>query len=191
MTGSGDAFEKRRQALEEEFFKKHNAKLAAELKGKLARKQTREELVELTGIHDEAVLDALLALGLDKSTFVAFGLFPLVEVAWADGEVDAQERKAVLAAAAEQGILPGSDARTALEGLLAQAPSETARKAWHAWAGELARKLGPAERSRARRELVARARAVAEASGGILGLGRKVSAREQAVLEAIEQAFPD
>jgi hypothetical protein len=36
-----------------------------------------------------------------------------------------------------------------------------------------------------------RARAVAQASGGILGLGSKISSNEQRVLDAIEKAFPD
>ena len=36
-----------------------------------------------------------------------------------------------------------------------------------------------------------RGRAVAEASGGFLGMGRKVSPNEQRVLDAIAKAFAD
>ncbi len=188
---SGEGFDKRRQALEEEFFKKHNEKLAEKLRRTLEEKQTRAELEQLTGIHDAAVLDTLLAMRLDKTTFAAFGLYPLVEVAWADGEVDEKERAALLTAAAEHGITPGSIAHTALEEFLRNTPREDARKAWYAWARELSQKLDAAERRKLREGLVRRARAVAEASGGILGLGRKVSPNEQAVLDAIEKAFPD
>ena len=104
---SGDAFDKRRQALEEEFFKKHNQKLADKLRQELDRKQTREELIQLTGIRDPGVLDTLIGLNVDKSTFAAFGLYPLVEVAWADGQVDEKERAAFIRAAGEQSLVVG------------------------------------------------------------------------------------
>ena len=38
------------------------------------------------------MLDTLMALNVDKGTFAAFALYPLVEVAWADGKVDDKER---------------------------------------------------------------------------------------------------
>ena len=49
---SGDAFMKRRQAFEEEFFNKENQKLDDKLRAELNKKHTREELEELTGIQD-------------------------------------------------------------------------------------------------------------------------------------------
>jgi hypothetical protein len=82
-------------------------------------------------------------------------------------------------------------AHAALEGFLKRKPSEDARKAWYAWAAELNAKLDAGERRKVREGLLKRARAVAEASGGILGLGNKISAGEQRVLDAIERAFPD
>ncbi len=188
---SGDAFDKRRQALEEEFFKKHNRKLADKLRETIEQKQTREELEQLTGIQDPAVLDTLMALHVDKSTFAAFGLYPLVEVAWADGKVDDKERAAFIAVAAEFGITPGTFAHTTLEEFLRQTPREDARKAWYAWADALNRRLDATERGKVREGLLRRARAIAEASGGFLGMGRKISANEQRVLDAIEKAFSD
>ena len=188
---SGDAFIKRRQAFEEEFFNKYNQKLVDKLRGVLAKQHTREELEQLTGIHDSAVLDTLMSLHVDKSTFAAFALYPLVEVAWADGEVDEKERQAFIAAAAEHGITPGSFAHTALEEFIRNTPREDARKAWYAWAETLKQTLDPAERKKVREGLVKRARAIAEASGGFLGFGSKVSTNEQRVLDAIEKAFSD
>ena len=79
----------------------------------------------------------------------------------------------------------------ALEGFLKTKPSEQARKAWYAWAAELNTTLDAAERRKVREGLVSRARAVAEASGGILGLGNKVSPNEQLVLDGVARAFPD
>lgn len=188
---SGDAFVKRRQAFEEEFFNKYNQKLIDKLRITLEKQHTREELEQLTGIHDPAVLDTLMALHVDKSTFAAFGLYPLVEVAWADGKVDEKERQAFIAAAAEHGITPGSFAHTALEEFIKNTPREDARKAWYAWAATLNKTLDASERKKVREGLVMRARAIAEASGGFLGLGNKISKNEQRVLDAIAKAFAD
>jgi uncharacterized tellurite resistance protein B-like protein len=188
---SGDAFDKRRQALEEEFFKKHNQKLVDKLRAELDKKLTRQELEQLTGISDAGVIDTLLRMNLDKTTFAAFGLYPLVEVAWADGKVDEKERAAFIQAAAEHGITPGSIAHTALQEFLARTPHADARKAWYAWAEVLNRKLDAVERRKVREGLHTRARAIAEASGGFLGMGNKISTNEQRVLDAIEKAFSD
>jgi uncharacterized tellurite resistance protein B-like protein len=188
---SGDAFQKRRQAFEEEFFNKYNQKLVDKLRVMFEKERTREELEQITGIHDTAVLDTLIALHVEKSTFAAFALYPLVEVAWADGKVDEKERQAFIAAAAEHGITPGSFAHSALEELIRHTPREDARKAWFAWAEALNRSLDAAERQKVREGLLKRARAIAEASGGLLGFGSKISPNEQRVLDAIAKAFAD
>ena len=57
----------------------------------------------MPAVADDAVLEKLANFGMDASTLAALSLAPLVLVAWADGEVDAKERDAVLAAAAEVG----------------------------------------------------------------------------------------
>jgi uncharacterized tellurite resistance protein B-like protein len=188
---SSEAFEKRRRAFEEDFFNKQSQKLIDKLRETLQKQQTREELEQISGIHDPAVLDTLMAMHLAKDTFAAFALYPLVEVAWADGTVDEKERKAVLVAVAEHGLAPGTPAHAALAEFLKSKPSEDSRKAWFTWAAELNRTLDAAERKKVREGLLQRARAVAEASGGILGLGNKVSYNEQRVLDAITRTFPD
>ena len=186
-----DAFERRRKSLEEEFFIRREHTLVEKLRTQLEKEHPRETLKQITGIKDEAVIDTLVALHVDRDTLAAFALYPLVEVAWADGKVDDRERQAFLTAAAEHGISPGTPGHEALRTFLKESPREEARKAWFAWAAELNRKLDPAERKQLREALLKRARAVAEASGGILGLGRRISAGEQRVLTAIEQAFSD
>lgn len=186
-----DAFERRRKSLEEEFFIRRERDLVEKLRKRLEKEQPRETLKQLTGIQDESVIDTLVSLHVDRDTLAAFALYPLVEVAWADGKVDDREREAFLAAAAEHGLNPETPGHEALREFLKESPREEARKAWFAWAAELKRKLDPAERRQLREALLERASAVAEASGGILGLGRRISAAEQRVLTAIEQAFSD
>jgi uncharacterized tellurite resistance protein B-like protein len=186
-----DGFERRRKSLEEEFFVRKDSELVDKLRKQLEKAQPRETLRQITGISDESVIDTLVALHVDRDTLAAFALYPLVEVAWADGEVDERERQAFLKAAAEHGITVGSPGHDALREFLKESPREEARKAWFAWADELKRKLDPDERRKVRDALLERARAVAEASGGFLGLGNRISAGEQRVLTAIERAFSD
>ena len=184
------AMDRRRKALEEDFFAKKNQQLLDKLKATFERDQTRESLRAATGVTDPAVLDRLLALQLSGETIAAFVLYPLIEVAWADGKLDRAEREALLAAAASAGVSQGSPAYQMLENRMADGPIEAARKVWREYAQHLAGRLDPAERRLVREDLLRRARAVAEASGGVLGIG-KVSAKEQKVLDVIAEVFPD
>ncbi|MDX2169538.1 MAG: hypothetical protein SF182_20890 [Deltaproteobacteria bacterium] len=187
---SDELFEDRRKSLEEQFFAKENERLRQKLKATFEKKATRESLQAATGITDERVLEVLLAMNVSHQTLAAFALFPLVAVAWADGHLDESESTALLAAAEKDGLLPGTPGRIVLEEWLSHAPGEPGRAAWHAYVRELNRKLNRPERDKVRDELLRRARSVAEASGGILGLG-KVSSNEQKVLDEIAQAFAD
>lgn len=186
-----DPFEMRRRGLEAGFFANREAQLIEKLRATFAVEHPRETLRQMTGIHDEAVLDTLVALHVNHDTLAAFGLYPLVEIAWADGTVDEEERKAFLKAAAAHGLAPGTPGHEALTAFLKETPREEARKAWFAWASELNRKLDPEERRKVREALLARARAVAEATGGFLGLGSRISAGEQRILDRIADAFSD
>jgi hypothetical protein len=185
-----DALHKRERALEEEFFAKRNQQLLDKLKATFDQEITREKLKAATGITDPKILERLIALQVRGETMTAFWLYPLVEVAWADGKLDRKERDAILEAAVAAGIERGSAGYEALEAAMADGPTEARRKVWFAYAKDLASRLDAGERRRVREDLVARARAVAEASGGLFGLAR-VSAAEQRILDAIAEPFPD
>ena len=184
-----DSFERRRQALEEEFFKKQSQDLLEKLRDQMETEQPRAVLARVTGIKDDKVLDTLLSLNLSPETLAAFALYPLVEVAWADGRVDDREREALLKAAAEQGLAPGTAIHGVFEDLLREAPRPEVRAAWYAWARSLRDRVEPGEAAKIASSLADQARSVAEASGGFLGLGRRVSDREQVVLDSIDKAF--
>ena len=186
-----DAFEERRKSLEEVFFAKREKTLVEKLRRTLEQEQPREMLRKLTGIRDEGVIDTLVSLHVNRDTLAAFALYPLVEIAWADGRVDDAEREAFLKAAAEHGLAPDSPGHEALREFLKETPREEARRAWFAWATALRNQLGADERRKLREGLVQRARAVAEASGGILGLGRRISAAELVILQKIDDVFSD
>ena len=114
---------------------------------------------------------------------------PLVEVAWANGNVDDKERTAVMRAAEANGVVPGSPSHEILDKWLQHRPDARLLKAWGEYIVDLCAALTPEEKRGLRDELIARSRAVAEASGGFLGLGNKVSAEEQVVLEQLTKAF--
>ena len=107
----------------------------------------------------------------------------------ADGTVDAKERKAVLEAAEGAGIAKGDSPHALLEAWLEVRPPENFMDAWEGYARELRDVLGEAQRESVRRDIVDRARSVAEATGGVLGLGSKISREEKEVLKRVEAAL--
>jgi tellurite resistance protein len=181
--------EDRRKALEEQFFRKENEKLRQKLQAERTARENREALAELSGIRDEAALTQLLEQGVSAETLAALVLVPLVAVAWADGEIDARERAAILAAAADFGVARGSPNFDLLEGWLSTQPGERLLDTWTDYVSQLGGALVAGGRQVLREELIGRARDVARASGGILGLGTKVSASEQAVLDRLAKAL--
>jgi len=178
----------RKKALEETFFAKQNAALLERMRAKREKQASIEALARASNIGDPEVLERLVELGLDAASWAALSLVPLVEVAWADGAVEARERDAILTAAAEQGIAPGSPSRTLLEGWLGVRPDAALFATWGAYATELAAQLGADQRAALRAEIVERARVIAESAGGMLRLGR-VSDAEKRVIEALEKPF--
>jgi hypothetical protein len=179
----------RRRLLEEEFFAKENEKLRAQLRQRIESQAHREGLAKASGISHPAVLDHLVKLGLDAETVIALGLVPLIDVAWADGKMAEKERLAVLSAAREKGIDDASPAGLLLASWLSAPPPPKLRNAWIDYVRALCQKLEPHERTELRDDLLGRARAVAEAAGGVLGLGSKISSQEQQELARLEAAF--
>ncbi len=179
----------RRKALEEEFFRKENEKLRAHLRAQMERQDHREFLARASGISDKAVLDHLIALGLDGQTVAALGLVPLIEVAWADGRMEDVEHKAVLAAARDRGVDDASPAGLLLDGWLSTPPPPRLLEVWTEYVRALSENLDAAERDTLRNDVIGRAREVAEAAGGFLGMSSKISQAERAMLERLEAAF--
>ena len=186
---SHDALDDRRKALEEEFFKKQNDSLLKKLGDDAAIAASREDIARLTGIFNPTVLSALAGMKLGSAATLVMSLYPLVEVAWADGTLDAAERKVVLEQAANLGIKSGSEAGAFLTRWLDERPELNWHSLWADYTRELVKKLAPEARELLKSEVLGRARLVAEASGGIMGFGFSVSAAEKHVLGKLEQAF--
>ena len=179
----------RRQGLEEAFFAEENARLLAQLRQQGAAADRTAAIRAATGLTDATALAALASLEVTPETLGAFALAPLVLVAWADGTISAEERRAALQAAADSGIQEGTPARALLESWLASPPGPALAKAWKEYAGALAATLDTAGRAALRTATLGRARQVAEATGGFLGLTSAVSEAERRMLVDLEAAL--
>lgn len=176
-------------ALEEAFFAMENKRLLEEMRTKHRNEKRREGIRSALSGPDDAVVDHLLELGLEPETVLALAVVPLAVVAWADGEVQAHERTAILAAAAEQGVVPGEASHTVLTSWLENRPSDELYDAWKRYVASIWPRLTEAERADMRERVLGRARQVAEAAGGFLGLGRKISKAEEQVLDKLALAL--
>ncbi len=182
----------KQQSLEDSFFSRARPELRARLR-EAERERTRqmEMLAEISGIADVAVLEKLVVLGIRNETLSALTLYPLVAVAWADGTVDAHERDAVLKGAEACGIDRDAVSYQLLADWLEYPPDGLLLAAWKGFVADLSHQLEEDWRQRFEREILSRARAVANASGGFLALD-KTSGSEQTVLDELKAAFrPD
>ncbi len=179
----------RRKALEDSFFHKRNAALMNELRQQLELEAKRKKLAAVSGISDISLLDRFIRLKMEADTVAALSLVPLVQVAWADDELDKKELDTILHAATDSGIEKGSASYRCLESWLDQKPDEELNEAWRLYVKELTRTLLPADKDAMRDGLLERARKVAQATGGVLGVGSKISAVEQKILDELMAAF--
>ena len=179
----------RGKSLEDEFFHREDQRLLERLRDLRAAEASREALSKASGITQPEVLDRLLRLGIQAHTLAALSIVPLIEVAWADRALDAKERRAVLEHAGVGGITAGSPAYELLEAWLERRPSQRLLDAWRDLVRAIRDQIGAEEADRLKAEIVERARVVARASGGVLGLTSKVSRAEAAMLASLELPF--
>ena len=102
-----DSLSDRGRSLEEEFFKREDAKLLERLRALKHAETTRDLISRATGIKNKERLDKLMELKIGGETAAALSVLPIVEVAWADGSIDAKEREFLLQHAATKGFVDG------------------------------------------------------------------------------------
>jgi hypothetical protein len=180
--------EDRGRALENQFYEKENQEKLTAMKHKLNSQQSKEELRKASGMTDDAVLDKLVALGLKANTIAALSLVPLIQVAWADGSIQDNERTAILQGAHGKGLEQGSDGYELLQTWLAKKPDDELFVAWESYIKALAAQLNDEQNRLLKNQIVGFAKMVAASAGGILGFA-KVSKDEEKVLHRIEAAF--
>ena len=186
---SSDSLKDRGRALEESFFHQRDKQLLETMRTKLAAQERKDALQASCGIRDESVLQELIDHNIDAETIIALSLYPLVVVAWADGKIQTEERDAILKAAADDGLSPGDHSHALIQSWLDEQPSDEMLTVWKDYVGGLKKSLSGEAMQHIQRQVIGRAQRVAEAAGGIMGLGSKVSASESAVLDDLRGTF--
>jgi hypothetical protein len=183
-----DSPEKRRRSLEDMFFYEQDRRII-EQRAKLQQmKQTKASLAKVSGIHDDALLEKLISLDIRPETLATLIGIPLVEVAWADGQMDDKERKKLFEYAEKAGLRQQGLDPKVMSAWLKQKPDPALLKAWVHYTRALCKSLSAHERKALQAEVMADARSVAQVAGGILGYGA-ISAEEAAMLKTLEEAF--
>ena len=183
-----DIWEERKKGLEEAFFTQRDHELLEQLKKQYASEDEVAALQAASGITNRELLQILVDRGIDASALTALILTPLVEVAWADGQIEERERAAILKAAEAHGVQAASPAHQRLEQMLKQRPDIALVAAWKQYVREISKTLTPEMRAFTKANMVGRAKQVAEAAGGILGFN-KISTMEQAVIDDLSRAY--
>ena len=169
--------------LENRFFFENNRILAEELKRLKQEEESVEALAQASGIANKIILTELVNLGVRPETVAALCLVPVVEVAWADGRIDAREIEAFVKGA----IKTGSNASLRIfQEWLQKKPDENLEQAWKQYMKGLCGVMDANALSLLCDDILDHARDVAKASGGFLGLVDPISSDEKRKLEEMK-----
>ncbi len=182
---ANDGMVKRGRALEDEYFHRKEKELIEKLRQQREAAAQMKDLAEAADIPNEDILKTLFELGYTRETVSLLHLLPLISVAWADNKVTGPEREMILEVARAGGVTEGSAASDQLNDWLTNRPSE-------AFVDQTLRVLADLTQTDAadttklnHDRLLELCTRVATASGGILGMGNKISADERALLDRI------
>jgi len=173
----------RRKALENYFFEKHEHELIEKLKKEAENKKVETELIKKLNVSS-ALAAKIVHAGFNLETLAVLTLVPLIEVAWADGILDFNEKKIILTQAkidhiSQELLLPWVES----------GPSQELCQLWEAYVQTLKEHMEQADWVQFKEGILEHSKRVAEASGGILGLIGSVSKAEKDVLNRIEKVF--
>ena len=184
-------FDQQRQAMHDAFFMDRDQEILDFLdeQSSAQTSESREALRQAVRVDDPQVLEMLERLGVGPAAMTAFNLLPLVRLAWADARISQNEFAALLKAAEDEGITYGTPSYRLLSRWLDQRPSEQMVEAWRAYAEALANELDESSLVVLRNATIERAKRIAQASGGVLGLGDKTSHDERNALLDLQRAL--
>lgn len=180
-----DLWDERRRSYESEYFQRRERELLEKMRARGRREREAKELAEPAGVSDDEILKELHDLGYTRETVTLLHLVPLLQVAWIDGAVSSAERAGILEAAKLRGVEESSPAYRQLIGWLDKKPLDGFFEDTLRLIGNLLVIMPESESTKHKQDLMSYANAIARASGGILGLGSKVSAAEQEALDKI------
>jgi len=174
--------------MEDLFFFEQEKKLAEARKKLEQMQETKENLSQVSGITDEAVLHRLIELDIHPDILTSLLVIPLIEVAWSDGEIHEKEREFLLNSVQQEGMHTRQVDPEILQAWLKTRPSPELFDAWELYIQALSAQLTHDERQTLKEDVMADARKIAQAAGGFLGFN-KISDAEQEMLDKCEAAF--
>ena len=127
----------------------------------------------------------LVDLQIPPQLVASLAMVPLVEVAWADGNVGSKEREVII----REAHIDSEVDKTIIERWLTHRPEPALLEAWVHYVEGLCENLDDNDRKALKDSIMEPDWAVARAEGGVLGPGNKVSTAEREVLGALEAAF--
>lgn len=174
---------------EDKFFEREQSEWRKDV-----RRENRLEAIrrgERDGIADalqttEDVAEEALELGFDQHTARVLPLVPLIQMAWADGEVSSAESRTVRELAKRFGLDPNSEAFDFLRMMLDEEPSELFFERVNRVVRHLIRESPDSWDSDSLVDLVEQ---VAEASGGFFGLTNPINEDERELLQEFAAHF--
>ena len=128
---------------------------------------------------DARLRDELKGLGVDKYSYRALPLLPLIEVAWADGEVQPAERELILKLAVEKYDLQEEGRRLLTNWLQFRPSSDYLRRGRMALIGM----VGASSKMGSLDDVLGFCMDVAKAAGGVFGIGAVDSDEKAAIGE--------
>lgn len=173
------------KALEEEFFRQEDTALVTQLRASRSEGLVRDEMVAALGVDSASLVSELMAFGVTEATIAAVALAPLVLVAWADGKMDPEERRMVLARAEASGVAPTSTEHFLLDNWLGHKPPETLMASWSEFARGVLTRLEGDRHQEFSDAVLRRGASVANAAGGFIGRS-KVSSSERKMLDQLQ-----
>ena len=190
MAPDDPGLRKRGRTSEDEYFARQDREIIETERRKTADAAELRRLGEALGVSDEELLTKLREAGFGPAHVALVSVLPALEVAWSDGAVGQAEGELLKEQLRRNsdGQQPSPEAMAKLNDfLLTRPPNELFERARRAAQIAMSR-AGEDDRRKLATRLIADARAVAEANGGLLGLGT-VSTPERRALDALAAAL--
>ena len=140
-------------------------------------------------LADQSILRNLQDLGYTRDTVMLLPLVPLVQVAWADGELTLRESERIRELAHIRGLGEGTPAFDLLETWLRRRPSDEFFLKTLRVIRNLLSALHQDELQVVKQDLISCCTYIARGSGAILGLGNEIGCAEQKLLADIATAL--
>jgi hypothetical protein len=179
-----DSIHERGRALEEEYFRRKNREIVEHMQLEARSEQARREMGAQLGLDDPEMLRELQKLGFTPETVALLPLVPVVQVAWADGDVADAERSAIFKVARARGIAEGTAAHHQLSAWLSDRPAPAVFEGATRLIRAVVDSPAAAEGKLSADELVGYCESIASASGGLFGI-KRISSEERELLTSL------